>query len=65
LTVRGAAGLHEAQMTRRYLGVAGEVELAQMAALPPITQVIADMNGPGPLGSSILCVQVHGGKPTM
>jgi hypothetical protein len=36
-----------------------------MTALPPFAQMIADMNGPGPLGSRILCVQVHGGKPTM
>ena len=42
---RGAAGLDEAEMPRRNLGVAGEIELAEMAALPPLPQVIADMDG--------------------
>ncbi len=32
---RGAAGFHEAQMPRGNLGIAGEIELAEMAALPP------------------------------
>ena len=62
---RGAAGLHEAQMARRYFGIAGKIELAQMAALPPLAQVIADMDGTGRVGSSGGCVQVHGGEPTM
>jgi len=33
------------QMTRGNLGIAGEIELAEMAALPPFAQVIADMDG--------------------
>ena len=32
-------------MTRGNLGVAGEIELAEMAALAPLAQVIADMGG--------------------
>ena len=32
-------------MTRGNLGVDGEVKLAEMAALPPFAQVIADMGG--------------------
>ena len=62
---RRAAGLHEAQMTRGNLGVAGEIELAEMAALPPFAQVIADMGGLGSFGSCRGGVCVHGGKPTM
>ena len=38
-----AAGFHETQMTRRNLGIAGQIKLAEMAALPPFAQVIADM----------------------
>jgi hypothetical protein len=30
-------------VTRGNLGVAGKIELAEMAALPPFAQVIADM----------------------
>ena len=48
---RGAAGFDEAQMARRDLGIAGEIELAQMAALPPFAQVIADMDGLGSFGA--------------
>jgi hypothetical protein len=36
---------------RGNLGVAGEIELAEMAALPPFAQVIADMDGHGSVGS--------------
>ncbi len=42
---RGAAGFDKAEMTRGNLGLAGEIELAEMAALPPFTQVVADMGG--------------------
>ena len=42
---RRAAGFHETEVTRGYLGVSGEIELAQVAALPPFAQVIADMAG--------------------
>jgi hypothetical protein len=52
-------------MTRGNLGVAGEIELAEMTALPPFAQVIADMDGPGSVGSRRGWLCVHGGKPTM
>ena len=39
---RGAAGFDETQMTRGDLGIDREIELAEMAALPPFAQVIAD-----------------------
>jgi hypothetical protein len=47
-------------VTRGNLGVAGKVELAEMTALPPFAQVIADMSGlgSGGAGDSGLCV--HG-----
>jgi hypothetical protein len=38
-------------MTRGNLGVAGQIELAEMAALPPLPQMIADMGGFGPLSA--------------
>ena len=44
---RGAAGFDETQMPRGNLGIAGKIELAEMAALPPFAQVIADMDGLG------------------
>jgi hypothetical protein len=47
------------------LGVAGEIELAEMAALPPFAQVIADMGGLGSVGSRRGRLCVHGAKPTM
>jgi hypothetical protein len=47
------------------LGVAGEIELAEMAALPPFAQVIADMGGLGSVGSRRGRLSVHGAKPTM
>ena len=57
---RRAAGFHKTQMPRRDLGVAGEIQLAEMAALPPFAQVIADMDGLGSLGSRRGGVCVHG-----
>jgi hypothetical protein len=51
-------------MTRGNLGVDGEVELAEMAALPPFAQVIADMGGFYAIGSRRRSLCVHGGKPT-
>ena len=62
---RGAAGFHKAEMPRGYLGVSGQIELAQMAALPPFAQVIADMDGLGSFGSRRGSMCVHGEKPTM
>jgi hypothetical protein len=50
---------------RRNLGVAGEIELAEMAALPPFAQVIADMDRLGSFGSRRGSVCVHDGKPIM
>jgi hypothetical protein len=50
-------------MARGNLGVAGKIELAEMAALPPFAQVIADMGGLGLVGSRRGCVCVHGAKP--
>jgi hypothetical protein len=50
-------------MPRGNLGIDGEVELAEMAALPPFAQVIADMGGLGSLGSSRGRLCVHGAKP--
>ena len=48
---RSAAGFHKAEMTRGDFGVAGEIKLAEMAALPPFAQVIADMDGLGSFGT--------------
>jgi hypothetical protein len=47
------------------LGIAGKIELAEMAALPPFTEMIADMRGLGALGSRGGSVSVHDGKPIM
>jgi hypothetical protein len=52
-------------MPRGNLGIAGEIELAEVAALPPFAQVIADMDGLGTVGSRRGGMCVHGGKPTM
>jgi hypothetical protein len=52
-------------VARGNFGVAGQIELAEMAALPPFAQVIADMDGLGWLGSRRGRLCVHGGKPTM
>jgi hypothetical protein len=52
-------------MARGNLGIAGEIELAEMAALPPFAQVIADMDGLNSLSSYRGGVCVHGGKPIM
>jgi hypothetical protein len=48
-------------VTRGNLGVAGEIELAEMAALPPFAQVIADMGGLGSVGSRRGGLCVHDG----
>ncbi len=53
------------QMTRENPGVAGQIELAEMQALPPFAQVIADMGGLGSIRSSRGGVCIHGEKPTM
>jgi hypothetical protein len=37
----GTAGLDETQMSRRNLGIAGEIELAQPPALPPFAQEVS------------------------
>jgi hypothetical protein len=52
-------------MTRGNLGIAGKIELAEMAALPPFAQMVADMGGLrfGRRCGGRLCV--HGEKPTM
>jgi hypothetical protein len=52
-------------MTRRYLGIAGKIKLAEMAALTPFAQVIADMDGMGSFGACGGGGYAHGGKPTM
>jgi hypothetical protein len=52
-------------VTRGDFGVTGEIELAEMAALPPFAQVIADMGGLGFFGACRRSMCVHGGKPTM
>src|SRR5664279_4513980 len=62
---RGAAGLHERKVTRGDFGVAGEIKLAEMAALPPFAQVIADMDRLGLFGACRRSMSVHGGKPIM
>jgi hypothetical protein len=46
-------------MTRGNLGVAGKVELAEMAALPPFAQMIADMSGLSSGGACGSGVCVH------
>ncbi len=43
-----APGLDEAEVARGDLGIDGEIELAEMTALPPLAQVIADVDGTGP-----------------
>src|SRR6185312_14860836 len=62
---RGAASLHKTEMTRGYLGIPRQIELAQMAALAPFTQMVADMDGLGSFGSRRGSMCVHGEKPTM
>jgi hypothetical protein len=62
---RGAAGLHERQVARGDFSVAGQIELAEVTALPPFAQVIADMDGVGFLGARRGSMCVHAGKPTM
>jgi hypothetical protein len=52
-------------MARGNLGVTGESELAQMAALAPLAQVFADMDGTGSFGARRGRFCVHGAKPTM
>jgi len=37
-------------VTRRNLGVSRKIELAEMATLPPLAQVIAEMDGRGSFG---------------
>jgi hypothetical protein len=37
-------------MTRGNLGIAGQIELAQAAALPPFAQMMTDPGGPGCCG---------------
>jgi hypothetical protein len=50
-------------MTRGNLGIAGQIQLAQAAALPPFAQMMADPGGPGCCGGRCwLCV--HGKKLT-
>jgi hypothetical protein len=51
-------------VTRGNLGVDGKIELAQMAALPPFAQVIADVRGLGSFGSRRGSMCVHGRKPS-
>jgi hypothetical protein len=50
-------------VARRDLGIAGEIELAEMAALPPFTQMLADMGGLGSFAACGNCLYVHGEKP--
>jgi hypothetical protein len=52
-------------MARGYLGISRQIELAEMAALAPTAEVIADMDGLGSFGSRRGSMCVHGGKPTM
>src|ERR1700731_3457976 len=49
-------------MARRYFGIAREIELAEMAALPPFAQVIADMGGLGSVGACRGGLCVHDGN---
>ena len=62
---RRAAGFDKAEMARRDLGVAGEIELAEMAALPPFAQMIADMDGLGSFGCGPWRSVRSWQKPTM
>jgi len=50
-------------MTRRNVGIDGQIELAEMAALTPFAQVLADMDGLASLGARRGGLCVHGGKP--
>jgi hypothetical protein len=51
-------------VARRDLGVDRKIELAQMAALPPFAQVIADVKRLGSFGSRSGNMSVHGRKPS-
>jgi hypothetical protein len=46
-------------MARRDFGISGEIELAQMPPLPPIAQMMADMDGLGALGLDRGSMCVH------
>jgi hypothetical protein len=50
-------------VTRRYLGFAREIELAEMPPLPPFAQMVADMDGLGWFGARRGCLCVQGWKP--
>jgi hypothetical protein len=52
-------------MTRRDLGVTGQIKLAEMAALPPFAQMLADMDGLGSFAACGGCLCIHGEKPSM
>src|SRR4051812_15710776 len=49
-------------MARRNLGVAGEVKLAEMAALPPFAQMFTDMDRAWPGGGRGKLLRAHGEK---
>jgi hypothetical protein len=49
-------------VTRGDLGIDRKIELAEMTALPPLAQVIADMDRPGPAAVR-RDMSVHAGKP--
>jgi hypothetical protein len=50
-------------MARGNFGVTGKIELAQMAALAQLPQMVADMGGAGSFGACRGGMCVHGGKP--
>jgi hypothetical protein len=52
-------------VARGNLGVAGKIELAEMPALPPLAQMIADMDRLNSVGTRRGGLCVHGGKSTM
>ena len=59
---RGAAGFHEAQVTRGNLRIESEIELAEMTALAPFAQVISDMDRLGTFGPHSGGMSVHEAK---
>ncbi|MGJ4898769.1 hypothetical protein ACQR2B_26115 [Bradyrhizobium oligotrophicum] len=50
-------------MARRDLGIEREIELGQMPPLPPLPQVLADMNGSGAVGARRSKLCIHEPRP--
>jgi len=62
---RRPSGFHKAQVAGGDLGIAGQIELAQMTPLPPIAQVTADMGRLAWVGSRRGVAWAHARKSIM